>query len=80
MPSREAEIVNGILGYLRTHRHAAETAEGVHRWWLPEDAAWSVAEVSAALEKLVGEGILERYVLPGGDPLFRTRSQPPGHA
>jgi hypothetical protein len=73
MPTREAELVNEILVYLRAHQHAAETAEGVQRWWLPEGSAWKLAEVSAALERLVRKGHLERHVLPGGGPLFRSK-------
>lgn len=80
MPSREAELVNEVLGYLRTHQHAAETAAGVHRWWLADASRWSASEVSAALERLVREGILERHVLPGGEFLFRTRTTSPDPA
>jgi hypothetical protein len=80
MPSREAELVREILGYLRTHRHAAETAAGVHRWWLADASGWSLSEVNVALERLVREEILERHVLPGGEPLFRTRTTTPGPA
>jgi hypothetical protein len=71
--------MNEILGYLRQHAHAAETAAGVHHWWLPAGSAWSADEVAATLEQLVRDGVLERHVLPGGEPLFRWK-HPRGHA
>jgi len=45
-----------ILRYVAQHPAAKDTVEGIAEWWLaPPDQA-SVAEVTAALERLVARG------------------------
>lgn len=68
------DLKQEILRYVRAHTQSAETPEGVARWWLArqrfEDA---IDVVLVALDELVAEGSLERYVLPGGTPVYRAR-------
>jgi hypothetical protein len=32
---RLVEVVDAILRYLHSHPHAADTVEGIAKWWLP---------------------------------------------
>jgi Fe2+ or Zn2+ uptake regulation protein len=60
-----------LLRYLAQHPGAADTAEGILRWWLPQSmAAHGLPEVEAALEQLVQDGALERRRLPDGRVLY----------
>lgn len=60
-----------VLRYLAQHPGAADTAEGILRWWLPQSmAVYGRPEVEAALEQLVQDGALERRPLPDGRVLY----------
>jgi Fe2+ or Zn2+ uptake regulation protein len=61
------EIAAQILRYLEEHPEAADTLEGVARWWLMrQQLRQSVAVVRQALERLKKEGlIVERQNLNG---------------
>ncbi len=64
-------IADAILDHLHNHPLAADSVEGVARWWLmpPHDGA-SLEEVEQALEALVAEGVLRRVPLGGGGALY----------
>lgn len=69
MPSHAKEV----LGYFLRNPHAADTLEGIVRWWLmAEHIRRSIDEIGEALAWLVQEGFLVRET--GSDPLFRFRS------
>jgi hypothetical protein len=74
MCQASCDVKQAILRYVERHPRSAETSEGVARWWLTrqrfEDA---IETVQAALDELVGEGKLERHVVPGGLPVYRAR-------
>ncbi len=60
-----------IRAYLSSHPNAADTLEGIVRWWLARkrfEEAWQT--VQAALEQLVREGVLEMRVTPGGAEVY----------
>lgn len=67
-------LVRQIESYLGEHPEAADTAEGISRWWM-KHAASSVERtlVEAALEELVQRGVLVRSALPGGDHVYGQR-------
>lgn len=44
-----------ILSYFREHPNAADTVDGVRRWWLA-DPHWTRQEVERALHELVESG------------------------
>lgn len=67
------EIARQIVRYLDRHPNAADTFDGIHRWWLSrirfEDAA---REVQAALDGLIVRGNVIRQELPDGQLLYRN--------
>lgn len=65
--------MEAIEAYLARHAHAADTEDGVARWWLPEmgvDA--SLAEARLALQLLAELGRVEGRPLPGGTLVWRA--------
>ena len=69
-------IAADIERYLAAHPLAADTVDGVRRWWLSEavrDA--SVAEVEQALEVLEQRGVVIRRVVFGGSVMFSARAR-----
>jgi hypothetical protein len=64
-------IAQEIERYLVTRPDAADTVEGVSRWWLARlglDAA--DAEVEAALHLLVARRAILKTILPDGNALY----------
>jgi hypothetical protein len=67
---REAQTVAAhIVRYLRAHPDAADTLDGVARWWLEELPRDEVMERAIAM--LVKSKLIERHVLPEGTAVFR---------
>lgn len=66
--ARVPQIVAEIGRYILAHPHAADTLDGVTRWWLPSELAQSALtiEVEAALDELMARSLVERRKLPGG--------------
>lgn len=66
-----AEVASAVLGYLRHHPDAADTLEGIVRWWLPQQRyETEKARIEQILEKLVADGALRCERLPGGAVLY----------
>jgi len=59
-----------LLAHLRTHRKAADTFEGIERWWLGANHTISPIALRAALQRLVEAGALLRRDLSSGEPLW----------
>lgn len=53
-------IATAILLYLERHPAAADTAEGITKWWLPEGSHADLAEVERSLHKLLAQGCISR--------------------
>jgi hypothetical protein len=73
-PDQDVQAVAAdILRYLRSHPDAADTAEGIARWWLGgrryED---NLARVLEAMPALVAEGLVEKQTLPDGAEVYRA--------
>lgn len=65
-------VTQALLDYLATHPGAADSIEGIRRWWLPAQlAAVRSADVEAALQRLVRAGVLSRRELPDGRVLYK---------
>jgi hypothetical protein len=62
-----------LLKYLAAHPDAADSIEGICRWWLPNHIASRTADVEAVLERLVRTGELTRRQLPDGGVLYARR-------
>jgi hypothetical protein len=65
-------IADEIARYLTDHPDAADSLDGIRRWWLPrvrlEEAT---AQLEAALEELLRRGVVVRQVLADGTTLYR---------
>jgi hypothetical protein len=60
-----------VLDYLAAHPRAADSAEGIRRWWLGgSGAALDPCEIERALAQLVDEGWMRRVGLADGTVLF----------
>ncbi|MFC4158627.1 hypothetical protein [Chitinimonas lacunae] len=74
----EAEAIwaaQGIRAYLAERPQAADTRDGIIRWWL--GALWcDPRAVQRALDRLVAAGELELYLLPSGQALYRAAQNP----
>lgn len=64
--SRE-NVAQALLRYLQSHPDAADTLEGVVKWWLPRQRYLDARErVEAALELLVQREMVEKLSGPSG--------------
>lgn len=53
-------VANAIASYLAAHPAAADTVEGIHRWWLgPSDLDHPLEITACALELLEMEQVVE---------------------
>jgi hypothetical protein len=72
-------LAHQIESYLRLHPNAADTLEGVSRWWLqdlPGDI--SPEDVLTALNLLQHQGALRIYTAPGGNRIY-AKNYPTRH-
>lgn len=71
------EIARQIERYLAAHPNAADSLEGILRWWLTrqryEDSA---QQVRRALEQLLQQGTITTRMLSDGKTLYVRRSRP----
>lgn len=69
-------IAAAILAHLQAHPLAADSADGVARWWLgPAHSNVTVEQVERALEQLVSRGALRRLSLMDGTILYSLATQ-----
>ena len=67
-------IAETIEAYLDANPEAADSAEGIARWWLPPALAEeSPAMVEDALERLVTAGVILRRPMPDGRVLYAKK-------
>ena len=65
--------MEAIEDYLLQHPNAADSEQGIAKWWVPAmGLEASAQEVADALESLRGLGVLERKRLPGGRVVYRA--------
>jgi len=67
-----SDLEERLARYCEAHPHAADSVDGVRRWWLA-DPSIPFADVEAALEALVKRGILDVRRLPGGVAIYMNR-------
>jgi hypothetical protein len=66
-----AGIAERILDYLESHPAAADTREGIERWWLGAGGGLGGGEaVQDALDELVARGLVRRREVPGGKAVY----------
>ncbi len=74
-PDAEA-LADEILRYLRGHRTASDTVEGISRWWIKRQRLEDTLErVQSALDLLVSDARVVSRKAPSGRVLYRL---PPG--
>jgi len=56
------EVVDAILRYLSSHPDAADTSEGIAKWWMPADHAADTDAVLSALARLEAQGLVHRRI------------------
>ena len=67
----ESEIQVAVLDYLHAHPHAADTLEGITRWWLPQQRyVNALSRIETVLQRLVVQGDLQLRRLPDGTALY----------
>ena len=77
MSSTAAELSIEIRRYCATHPNAADTLEGI-AWWLAMQRYDDVLhDVQAAVDQLVGDGVLVRYQSKDGVSVFGCRPLEP---
>ena len=69
-----SDLELAILRYCADHPNAADTLDGVRRWWLA-DPTRTTGEVEAALDALVAAGLLDIRRLPDGTAIYFTRAR-----
>ena len=70
-------IAASLRDYITRHPDAADSIEGIRRWWLPQSLVASSAEVQSALDELVAAGVLNRRPLPDRGTLYSGRRHEP---
>ena len=74
------EVAQWIASHLDAWPQAADTAEGIRRWWLaPRHGEVPLAVVEEALAQLEGEGVVIRRET-GSHVIFGRASGRPGRA
>lgn len=69
--------MNLVLAHVRSHANAADTFDGIARWWLGADwEAISPDALRIALERLVEAGTLSTRPLPAGETLWCASCDP----
>jgi hypothetical protein len=75
---RDSDLHRAILGYLADNPSAADTLEGIARWWVRRQrVAVSVRSCEWALRDLIEWGFIEE-VGPGEPKRYRLRMSGPG--
>jgi DNA-binding MarR family transcriptional regulator len=64
------DVIDAILRYLYAHPLAADSAEGIAKWWLPAEWCVDVHTVEAALKRLLEQGLIQRRDNPDRHVLY----------
>ena len=66
-----AEVKRLIVLYLVAHPNAADTAQGIQRWWLsPTHGELPLPWVEDALRQLQAEGLIQRHDRLSAEPMW----------
>lgn len=75
--NRIEDISNKIIAYLKRYPDSADTLEGIAKWWIElEGIDQAVEEVAAAIELLLGEGVLMEIPYERKSSLYRLAESP----
>ena len=64
-------VAREIRQYLEHYPEAADTLEGIARWWLTQQRFQQARDtVQQALDQLVAEGVVEKYITAEGKTVY----------
>jgi hypothetical protein len=64
-------VIAAVERHLRAHPNAADTADGIRRWWLTGPmATMPLATIEAALDKMVRNGRMSRIENLSGKAVY----------
>ncbi len=64
-------IAREIRQYLEQYPEAADTLEGIAQWWLTQQQSQQALDtVKQALDRLVVEGIVKKYITAEGKTVY----------
>lgn len=67
------QVAEDVLRYLKRHPDAADTVEGIARWWLGGRGYENdLTVVQQAMKALVRRALVERQLLPDGTEIYRA--------
>ena len=69
-------VARELESYVASHPSAADTVEGIARWWLAGMEQPSLSRVEAALDLLLRRAVVARYPLPDGRFIYQRGSVP----
>lgn len=71
------QLAQEVERYLSLYPGAADTLEGIARWWLVRTQVEALLpRVEAALDHLVDRGVLTRRLLPDGNCVYARANAP----
>ena len=74
----DQDIVRALRDYLDRRPDAADSIDGIHRWWLPAALHDGAPElVEAAVAALVADGTLRSVVQEDGRVIYSSGRRPP---
>jgi len=66
-----ASLARQILDYLESHPRAADSREGIARWWLADTSRGSgPEELQQVLDDLVDRGLVQRRQAAGSEAVY----------
>ncbi len=70
----DSEIEASVIRYLHQHPHAADSLDGIVKWWLPRQRYETAQErIGQTVDRMVDGCILDRRTLPDGTVLYSLR-------
>ena len=70
---QQDRLISAILLYLRAHPNAADSAEGIMQWWLPQQGSIDMNDLQQALDYLVETRAMSRTALLDGHMLYTSK-------
>ncbi len=69
-------IARELEQYVSLYPTAADTPEGIARWWLDRSEQPALNLVEAALDLLIARGVLASRMLPDGKLIYACATRP----
>ena len=66
------KIVDQIEFYLKEHPNAADTTEGILKWWLPSGEEASSLSVQQALDYLISNSVVKSSTNTNGNKVYSS--------